>query len=248
MPRAYGANRDTAPSTAAVTDAAIVSAVRLGEFCGAGAGPDGRAVRMRAIAGPRRDSAGSVVVVIGRAPLSPGAACRRQSAHLNAEIDHHLAGEEPGNRRHGYGRKTVLTDTGRIELAVPRDRRASFDPQLIAKYQRRFPGFADKIISMYARGMSTREIVGHLRGLCGIEVSPDPISAATDAMPKEVAAWQVPQPRWSKRITRYRSGLRNRIPTSQQHPQCRRRPAVNSRSRRLAPRNRCRPPAVPALV
>ena len=109
---------------------------------------------------------------------------------LNAEMDHHLAGEEPGNRRNGYGKKTVITDTGQIELAVPRDRQASFDPQLIAKYQRRFPGFDDKIISMYARGMSTREIVGHLRDLYGIEVSPDLISAVTDAVLEEVAAWQ----------------------------------------------------------
>ena len=108
---------------------------------------------------------------------------------LNAEMDHHLAGEEAGNRRNGYGRKTVLTDTGRIELSVPRDRQASFDPQLIAKYQRRFPGFDDKIISMYARGMSTREIVGHLRDLYGIDVSPDLISAVTDAVLDEVAAW-----------------------------------------------------------
>jgi putative transposase len=109
---------------------------------------------------------------------------------LNAEMDHHLAGEEVGNRRNGYGRKTVVTDTGQIELEVPRDRQASFDPQLIAKYQRRFPGFDDKIISMYARGMSTREIVGHLRDLYGIDVSPDLISAVTDAVLEEVAAWQ----------------------------------------------------------
>jgi len=109
---------------------------------------------------------------------------------LNAEMDRHLAGEEPGNRRNGYGKKTVITDTGRIELAVPRDRQASFDAQLIARYQRRFPGFDDKIISMYARGMSTREIVGHLRDLYGIEVSPDLISAVTDAVLEEVAAWQ----------------------------------------------------------
>jgi putative transposase len=110
---------------------------------------------------------------------------------LNAEMDHHLGGEEqPGNRRNGYGRKTVITDTATIELEVPRDRQASFDPQLIAKYQRRFPGFDDKIISMYARGMSTREIVGHLRDLYGIEVSPDLISAVTDAVLEEVAAWQ----------------------------------------------------------
>src|ERR671938_2187974 len=109
---------------------------------------------------------------------------------LNAEMDHHLEGDGRGNSRNGYGKKTVLTDTGRIELEVPRDRQATFDPQLIAKYQRRFPGFDDKIISMYARGMSTREIVGHVRELYGIEVSPDLISAVTDAVLEEVAAWQ----------------------------------------------------------
>ena len=110
---------------------------------------------------------------------------------LNAEMDHHLSGEEgAGNSRNGYGRKTVVTDTARIELAVPRDRQASFDPQLIAKYQRRFPGFDDKIVSMYARGMSTREIVGHLRELYGIDVSPDLVSAVTDAVLDEVATWQ----------------------------------------------------------
>ena len=109
---------------------------------------------------------------------------------LNAEMDHHLAGEEPGSRRNGYGKKTVITDTGQIELEVPRDRQARFDPQLIAKYQRRFPGFDDKIVSMYARGMSTREIVGHLRDLYGIDISPDLISAVTDAVLEEVASWQ----------------------------------------------------------
>ena len=110
---------------------------------------------------------------------------------LNAEMDHHLAGEAgTGNSRNGYGRKTVVTDTGKIDLAVPRDRRSTFDPQLIAKYQRRFPGFDDKIISMYARGMSTREISGHLRELYGIDVSPDLISTVTDAVLEEVAAWQ----------------------------------------------------------
>jgi putative transposase len=109
---------------------------------------------------------------------------------LNAEMDHHLGGEGAGNSRNGYGKKTVLTDTGRIDLEVPRDRQASFDPQLIARYQRRFPGFDDKIVSMYARGMSTREITGHLRELYGIEVSPDLISAVTDAVLEEVTAWQ----------------------------------------------------------
>jgi putative transposase len=110
---------------------------------------------------------------------------------LNAEMDHHLVGEAGvGNSRNGYSRKSVITDTGKIALEVPRDRQATFDPQLIAKYQRRFPGFDDKIISMYARGMSTREIVGHLQELYGIDVSPDLISAVTDAVLEEIAAWQ----------------------------------------------------------
>jgi putative transposase len=112
---------------------------------------------------------------------------------LNAEMDHHLDSGEAdgrGNSRNGYGKKTVLTDTGRIELEVPRDRQSTFDPQLIAKYQRRFPGFDGKIVSMYARGMSTREIQGHLRELYGIEVSPDLVSAVTDAVLEEIAEWQ----------------------------------------------------------
>ena len=109
---------------------------------------------------------------------------------LNAEMDHHLGDGQAGNSRNGYGRKTVITDSGRIDIDVPRDRQSSFDPQLIAKYQRRFPGFDDKIISMYARGMSTREIVGHLHDLYGIDVSPDLISTVTDAVLDEVATWQ----------------------------------------------------------
>ncbi len=110
---------------------------------------------------------------------------------LNAEMDHHLAGEGgAANSRNGYGRKSVVTDSGRIALEVPRDRQGSFDPLLIAKYQRRFPGFDDKIISMYARGMSTREIAGHLLDLYGIEVSADLISTVTDAVLDEIATWQ----------------------------------------------------------
>ncbi len=110
---------------------------------------------------------------------------------LNAEMDHHLDGDGgAGNSRNGYGSKTVITDGGKLSLDVPRDRQSSFDPTLIAKYQRRFPGFDDKVISMYARGMSTREIVGHLRELYGVEVSPDLISAVTDAVLDEISAWQ----------------------------------------------------------
>ncbi len=109
---------------------------------------------------------------------------------LNAEMDHHLADKEAGNSRNGYGRKTVLTDRGSMALAIPRDREATFDPLLIAKYQRRFPGFDDKIVSLYARGMSTREITSHLRDLYGIDVAPSLISTVTEAVLEEVAAWQ----------------------------------------------------------
>jgi putative transposase len=112
---------------------------------------------------------------------------------LNAEMDHHLeAGEPDGlpNGRNGYGAKTVLTGTGKLDLRVPRDRLASFEPQLIVKYQRRFPGFDEKIVSMSARGMSTREIQVHLRELYGLEVAPALVSAVTDAVLEEVGEWQ----------------------------------------------------------
>jgi putative transposase len=108
---------------------------------------------------------------------------------LNAEMDQHLA-EGAGNSRNGYSSKTVLTGTGKIDLSVPRDRLSSFDPQLIAKYQRRFPGFDDKIVSMYARGMSVREIQAHLRELYGLDASPDLVSTVTDAVLEEIAEWQ----------------------------------------------------------
>jgi len=112
---------------------------------------------------------------------------------LNAEIDHHLdKGEEDGrcNSRNGYGRKSVFTETSKIELEVPRDRLSTFDPQLIAKYQRRFPGFDEKIVSMYARGMSVREIQGHLHDLYAVDVSADLVSAVTDAVLEEIAEWR----------------------------------------------------------
>ena len=112
---------------------------------------------------------------------------------LNAEMDHHLDGEAAegrANSRNGYGQKTLLTDSGKLPISVPRDRLASFDPQLIAKYRRRLPGFDDKIVSMYARGMTVREIQGHLAELYGIDVSPELISAVTDAVLDEIAEWQ----------------------------------------------------------
>ena len=121
---------------------------------------------------------------------------------LNAELDAHLEGErseaaggpasgaKPQNRRNGTSPKTVLTEASKVRLAIPRDRAGTFDPQLIAKYQRRFPDFDDKIVSMYARGMSVRAIRDHLEELYGIDVSPDLISTVTDAVLDEVAEWQ----------------------------------------------------------
>jgi putative transposase len=84
----------------------------------------------------------------------------------------------------------VLTGTSKMTLLIPRDRSGTFDPKLIAKYQRRFPDFDTKVISMYARGMTVREIRGHLEELYGIDVSPDLISAVTDAVLEQVAEWQ----------------------------------------------------------
>lgn len=112
---------------------------------------------------------------------------------LTAELDEHLASEseESGpNRRNGSSRKTMLTGTSKVTLDIPRDRAGTFDPKLIAKYQRRFPDFDDKIVSMYARGMTVREIRGHLEELYGIDVSPDLISTITDAVLETVAEWQ----------------------------------------------------------
>src|SRR6201989_2411030 len=107
---------------------------------------------------------------------------------LGAELTEHLgyekgdpAGRGRGNSRNGTSAKTVLTEDGEVEIAVPRDRAGSFQPQLIAKGQTRFDGFDDKILSLYARGMTVREIPGHLLELYGTEVSPDLISRVTAA-------------------------------------------------------------------
>jgi putative transposase len=112
---------------------------------------------------------------------------------LNAELDDHLDGEAvagKANHRNGYSKKTVLTETSKIDIKIPRDREGTFDPKLIQRYQRRFPGFDEKIVSMYARGMTVREIQGHLLDLYGLEVSPDLVSTITDAVLETVGEWQ----------------------------------------------------------
>jgi len=116
---------------------------------------------------------------------------------LGAELTHHLgyaAGadkpSEGKNHRNGASGKTVLTEDGPLRIEVPRDRSGSFEPLLIPKHERRFTGFDDKIVAMYARGMTVREIQGFLAEQYGTEVSPDLISSVTDAVMSEVTAWQ----------------------------------------------------------
>jgi len=116
---------------------------------------------------------------------------------LGTELTEHL-GYEPGapegggsgNSRNGTSPKTLLTEQGDIPIEVPRDRAGTFEPQLVKKHQRRFDGFDAKILSMYARGMTVREIQEHLSELYGTEVSPSLISAVTDAVVDEVTKWQ----------------------------------------------------------
>jgi len=110
------------------------------------------------------------------------------SEHLGYEK--HEAGQHRGNTRNGKSRKTLKGDFGELELETPRDRQATFEPKIVGKRQTRWAGFDDKIISMYARGMTTREIQGHLEEIYGIEVSPTLISNVTDAVVEEVKQWQ----------------------------------------------------------
>lgn len=117
---------------------------------------------------------------------------------LGGELTHHLgyekgdaAGRGSGNSRNGHSSKTVLTDEGEIDLSIPRDRAGTFEPLLVPKGVTRLEGFDDKVISLYARGLTVREIQGHLREIYGTEVSPDLISRVTDAVLEEVKEWQV---------------------------------------------------------
>jgi putative transposase len=116
---------------------------------------------------------------------------------LQGEMTHHLgyekhdvAGKNSGNSRNGKSKKTIRGKRGQVQIDVPRDRASEFEPQLIKKGQTRFDGFDDKIISMYARGMTCREIKAHLQEVYGVDVSPDMISTVTDAVIDEVRAWQ----------------------------------------------------------
>jgi len=116
---------------------------------------------------------------------------------LESELTHQLGCEKhsrseksSGNSRNGKSSKTLTTDHGALEIAVPRDRTSDFEPRIVRKGQRRFTGFDDKIVSMYARGMTTRDIQEHLEEIYGVEVSPELISTVTDAIISEVKEWQ----------------------------------------------------------
>ena len=116
---------------------------------------------------------------------------------LGAELTDHLgyqkhdpAGYGNGNARNGSTEKTLKSKNGEIMIEVPRDRNGSFEPQIVKKHQTRFDGFDDKILSMYARGMTTRDIQGHLEEIYGVEVSPTLISNVTEVVAEEVKAWQ----------------------------------------------------------
>ena len=116
---------------------------------------------------------------------------------LGGELSHHLgyekhevAGNGTGNSRNGKSKKTLKGESGEVTIEVPRDRNGTFEPQLIGKHQTRFEGFDDKILSMYALGMTVRDIQGHLHEMYGVEVSSGLISAVTDNIMDEVRAWQ----------------------------------------------------------
>jgi putative transposase len=116
---------------------------------------------------------------------------------MEAELTHHLGYEKhdpvgygSGNRRNGTSKKRLKGDFGEVDIAVPRDRNASFEPQIVPKGETRFTGFDDKILSLYARGMTRRDIQNHLEEMYGVEVSPALISNVTDAVLEEVRTWQ----------------------------------------------------------
>src|SRR3954453_21245325 len=142
---------------------------------------------------------------VGQGPLTPeelDAVVRRFKKAiieraLGGELTRHLGyargaerPDETTNHRNGTSGKTVLTDDGPLPLAVPRDRDGTFEPRLIAKHERRFTGFDDKVIALYARGLTVREIQAYLGEMYSVEVSPDLISRVTDAVVAEVSAWQ----------------------------------------------------------
>ena len=116
---------------------------------------------------------------------------------LETEMDVHLGykknsneGDNSGNSRNGYSKKTVLTQAQEVELNVPRDRNSEFEPEIVPKYAKRLPLFNEQIISLYSRGMTTRDIQAHLNEIYGVNVSPELISRVTDAVHEDERSWR----------------------------------------------------------
>lgn len=135
--------------------------------------------------------------ILGQGGVLKGLTKRLVERALEGEMTTHLGytkhaveGRNSGNSRNGTTGKSILTGEGELEIEVPRDRNGDFDPQLVKKGQRRLPGFDEKVIALYARGLTTREIQGHLLDLYDVEVSPTLISNVTDAVLEDVRAWQ----------------------------------------------------------
>ena len=121
---------------------------------------------------------------------------------------HDPAGRGSGNSRNGSTPKTLLTDVGAVDLAVPRDRNGSFGPQIVRKGQTRLEGFNERIIALYARGLTVRDIRAHLREMYDVDVSPDLISRVTDGVLEELAEWHSRPPLETKRSIRWCSSTR----------------------------------------
>ncbi len=116
---------------------------------------------------------------------------------MQGEMAEHLGygearsgGNNSGNSRNGVTSKTLKGDFGEVEVETPRDRNGEFEPLIVRKNQTRWAGFDDKILSMYSRGMSTRDIQGHLEEMYGVEVSPSLISDVTDGVMEQARSWQ----------------------------------------------------------
>ncbi|NJL41508.1 MAG: IS256 family transposase [Leptolyngbyaceae cyanobacterium RM2_2_4] len=141
--------------------------------------------------------------ILGESGLLKQLSQRLIERALAGELNHHLKSEDAelnnsapestprGNSRNGYSKKTVHSDHGKMDLAIPRDRQGEFEPVLVPKHQRRLAGLDEKILVLYARGLSTRDISAQLEELYGVNVSPALISEVTDSVSDEVKAWQV---------------------------------------------------------
>jgi putative transposase len=135
--------------------------------------------------------------IVGQGGLLEALTKRVYERALEGEMTHHLGyaprsaeGRNSGNSRNGKSSKSVKTDSGDVSLSIPRDRNGEFEPQLVRKHQRRLPGFDDKVLALYARGLTTRDIRGHLEEMYQSEISPSLISSVTDAVLEDVTAWQ----------------------------------------------------------